>query len=126
MPSSANQYPRDFTTRAELGSDLTEGPPQRTANGHRTDIGVSGLYGPDWQDPEVQDPSWMYRASVNPVAGTDGYLYPRTIDIPSEQPSEGHNSHGLASAITSNPNAHPQHNRSTLSVTQPNRSRGQP
>jgi hypothetical protein len=130
MPSSASQYPRDFTTRAETGSNVAGSPPQNTSYNRQVDDGISNIYGQDWKEPELQDPSRVYRESAKarsfPSASTGGYLYPRTLDIPPVQSPEGHNSRGSTSTATNDPNGRAQYARPGPSAHQPGRRRGQP
>jgi hypothetical protein len=103
MPSSANQYPREFTTRAELGSNI--GPPSydpfnsRQVAAADTDINT--------RNREIlRSLSRLDRESANPEnhhpASTGGHLYPQTLNISSEQLSHAQNLRGQATRSTIN------------------------
>jgi hypothetical protein len=103
MPRSATQYPRAFTTRAELGSNVGQPSPD-TFNNRPVDDPDPDIYA---RSREIlQSLSRLDRESANPQsyppASTGGYLYPQTLNTSSEQLSHASNVLDLATHPTTN------------------------
>lgn len=107
MRYSASQYPRSFTTRADSGSDAAADQMSSPPYGYRADDGFRNLYGDNWANTAVQDPSWSHRESAIPerfpTASTGGYPYPQELDF-SEQPAQRHDNRAPVTS-PSDPNA---------------------
>jgi hypothetical protein len=103
MPSSANQYPRDFTTCAESGSNI--GLSSRDPfNSWQVDDAAAEI---NTRNREIlQSLSRLDRESANPEnyhpANTGGHLYPQTLNISSEQLSHAHDLRSPATRSTTN------------------------
>jgi hypothetical protein len=103
MPSTANQYPRDFTARAELGSNI--GLPSRDPfDSRQADDAAASI---NTRNREIlQSLSRLDRESANPEnhhpASTGGHLYPQTLNISSEQLLHAHSLRDPATRSTTN------------------------
>jgi len=82
MPSIASQYPSSPTTHAVAGSNVAGAPSLGPLSaGQHNNTTALDPYGRHWMDPEVRDPSWIYRQSAMTSQSTNlaGHPYPTEI-----------------------------------------------